>query len=244
MLKMVNCCFPRPCPNPCVWARYPRNRRLLPAIETAPATSVWRTCVRCYEPWAVTCPHLSCAGSWPISACSWTACTSWTTRNSWRRLRARHRQVCLLSCSQHLQCSVHACHFSTPPTLSPPPPTPSMISTPFSCARVLVELSVAELALRKRVRESAWFDHHHLDFRLPFAAADIHGHGRLSVPEFQDAVARLGVAMSPQELSNLARRLDTNADGTIDYYEFAKLIDLDPSELYVWSNFVYSRMRC
>lgn len=95
------------------------------------------------------------------------------------------------------------------------------------------ELSVAELALRKRVRESAWFDHHHLDFRLPFAAADVHGHGRLSVPEFQDAVARLGVAMSPQELNNLARRLDTNADGTIDYYEFAKLIDLDPSELYV-----------
>lgn len=100
-------------------------------------------------------------------------------------------------------------------------------------AYLFAELSVAEMALRKRVRESAWFDHHHLDFRLPFAAADIHGHGRLSMPEFQEAVARLGVPMSPQELSNLARRLDTNADGTIDYYEFAKLIDLDPSELYV-----------
>jgi hypothetical protein len=36
-----------------------------------------------------------------------------------------------------------------------------------------------------------------------------------------------------QELTSLARRLDTNADGTLDYYEFAKLIELDPSELCV-----------
>jgi hypothetical protein len=97
------------------------------------------------------------------------------------------------------------------------------------------ELSVAELALRKRVRESAWFDNNYLDFRAPFAAADVSGSGRLSIPQFQEAVARLGVAMSPQELSNLARRLDANADGTIDYYEFAKLVDLDPSELCVSS---------
>ena len=95
------------------------------------------------------------------------------------------------------------------------------------------ELSVAELALRKRVRESAWFDGNYLDFRAPFAAADRDGKGRLTVAQFQEAIARLGVAMSPQELNNLARRLDTNADGTIDYYEFAKLVDLDPSELYV-----------
>ncbi len=97
----------------------------------------------------------------------------------------------------------------------------------------VAELSVAEMALRKRVRESAWFDNNYLDFRAPFAAADREGNGRLSVQQFQEAIARLGVAMSPQELHNLARRLDSNADGTIDYYEFAKLVDLDPSELYV-----------
>jgi hypothetical protein len=57
---------------------------------------------------------------------------------------------------------------------------------------------VAELALRKRVRESAWLESDHLDFRAPFAEADVHRRGRLTLPEFQDAVARLGVAMSPQ----------------------------------------------
>ena len=45
------------------------------------------------------------------------------------------------------------------------------------------------------------------------------------------AVGRLGVPMSSQELGAIARRLDADNDGTIDYYEFSKLIDLDPSEM-------------
>lgn len=127
------------------------------------------------------------------------------------------------------------------------------------------ELSAAEMALRKRVRESAWFGDNYLDFRAPFAAADVLGHGKLTLHEFQDvsvrdegarghcrrgrllcyglsplsglcascaqAVGRLGVPMSKQELTAIARRLDGDGDGTIDYYEFSKLIDLDPFEL-------------
>jgi hypothetical protein len=155
---------------------------------------------------------------------------------------------------------------------------------------VRAELSVAEQALRKRVRESAWFERNALDFRTPFAQADVEGRGRLSLSQFQQvgvtggaamdtrplllmfqfqlsllvqllmvtvgdewcwprasmrcglammlrgtavqAVARLGVAMSVQELTNLSGRLDSNGDGSIDYYEFAKLIDFDAAEMY------------
>jgi hypothetical protein len=49
--------------------------------------------------------------------------------------------------------------------------------------------------------------------------------------EPQQAVGRLGVPMSQQELSAITRRIDKNGDGTLDYYEFSKLIDLDPAEL-------------
>ena len=40
--------------------------------------------------------------------------------------------------------------------------------------------------------------------------------------------------MSQQELVAIAKRLDVNADGLIDYYEFSKLIDLETTEMYVF----------
>jgi Ca2+-binding EF-hand superfamily protein len=48
------------------------------------------------------------------------------------------------------------------------------------------------------------------------------------------AVGRLGVPMSQQELVAIAKRLDVNADGQIDYYEFSKLIDLEQTEMCVY----------
>lgn len=49
---------------------------------------------------------------------------------------------------------------------------------------------------------------------------------------YHQAVGRLGVPMSQQELVAIAKRLDVNADGLIDYYEFSKLIDLETTEMY------------
>ena len=102
---------------------------------------------------------------------------------------------------------------------------------------VPAELSSAEQLLRMRVRESAWFTNNYLDFRAPFAAADVSGRGRLTPQQFHEAVSRLGVPMSLAEVNSLMSRLDTNFDGTIDYYEFAKLIDLDPAEVCVCALF-------
>lgn len=45
------------------------------------------------------------------------------------------------------------------------------------------------------------------------------------------AIGRLGVPMSQQELTAIARRIDVDGDGTLNYYEFSKLIDLDPWEM-------------
>jgi hypothetical protein len=56
-----------------------------------------------------------------------------------------------------------------------------------------VGLSVAELALRKRIRESAWFGDNFLHFREPFAAADVHNRGRLTLQDFQDVRTRVAV---------------------------------------------------
>jgi hypothetical protein len=66
----------------------------------------------------------------------------------------------------------------------------AVVSPMMSCNGWAPELSAAELALRKRIRESAWFGDNYLDFRAPFAAADVRGHGRLTLQEFQDVCAR------------------------------------------------------
>ena len=52
--------------------------------------------------------------------------------------------------------------------------------------------------------------------------------------------------MSQQELVAIAKRLDANADGLIDYYEFSKLIDLETTEMYVpvLELSVVSKYRC
>ncbi len=50
--------------------------------------------------------------------------------------------------------------------------------------------------------------------------------------------------MSQQELVAIAKRLDANADGLIDYYEFSKLIDLETTEMYVSELSVVSKYCC
>lgn len=47
------------------------------------------------------------------------------------------------------------------------------------------------------------------------------------------AVTRLGVPISPQELAAVIKRLDKNGDGALVYSEFTKMIELDPAEMYV-----------
>lgn len=87
------------------------------------------------------------------------------------------------------------------------------VRTEFHCFRIcsFVELSAAELALRKRIRESAWFGDNYLDFRAPFAAADVRGHGRLTLQEFQDVrVGRMDRAFGVSLIAKwtcLTRRL-------------------------------------
>ena len=54
-----------------------------------------------------------------------------------------------------------------------------------------------------------------------FRAMDKDKSGKLTPLEFRNGVRKLGLGLSSRDIDNILARLDSNADGLIDYEEFA-----------------------
>ena len=59
-----------------------------------------------------------------------------------------------------------------------------------------------------------------------FAQFDANGDGAISMSEFKDAVARLGIARSEDELRTVVEEVDADRSGVIEYDEFEKLLSM------------------
>eukprot|EP00939_MAST-03C_sp_MAST-3C-sp1_P003568 g3568.t1 len=61
-------------------------------------------------------------------------------------------------------------------------------------------------------------------FRNAFEAFDVNGDGTVSHAEFCDALERLDICLTERQLSQLTQSIDRDADGRIDYKEFARVV--------------------
>ena len=66
-----------------------------------------------------------------------------------------------------------------------------------------------------------------------FAQFDANGDGAISMSEFKDAVARLGIARSEDELRTVVEEVDADRSGVIEYDEFEKLLSM-VNEMQAW----------
>lgn len=68
-----------------------------------------------------------------------------------------------------------------------------------------------------------------ISFEDIFKRFDEDGNGAITQTEFRNAIRKLNLGLSSREIDKLMSRVDTNADGKIDYREFAA--KFKPSEL-------------
>jgi len=73
-------------------------------------------------------------------------------------------------------------------------------------------------ALLRKITQAC--DRSGVDIRSAFQAFDANQRGFISPQEFRDALSRLKIGASDEEVSMLLARLDTNADGMVSYEEF------------------------
>ena len=68
------------------------------------------------------------------------------------------------------------------------------------------------------------------DARQAFQLMDKDGDGTLDEAEFMQAMTRLGVGLSENQLSKVMRAIDTDGEGSIDYNEFVEKVGLDDGD--------------
>jgi calmodulin len=73
-------------------------------------------------------------------------------------------------------------------------------------------------AVLRRIAQA--FDRCGADIRSAFRQFDANGDGFISPQEFRQALLRLRIPVSDEEIAHLVSRMDTNSDGMVSYEEF------------------------
>jgi calcium-dependent protein kinase len=61
---------------------------------------------------------------------------------------------------------------------------------------------------------------HLQDLRQIFISIDVNGDGKIDSSEFETALSQVGLKFSIDEIKDFVNKVDTNANGFIDYTEF------------------------